>query len=139
MIWAPYFERNTIISTTCVVRYAYICADVAIIEDYCYTRCLPVSPAAPHYRCLQRGWEAFTSSSGGGGGSAHQPAFTKADAVAVGHFAHEAKVMYKQADEVEDEDLPKSPQAEAREAELKKLHDAGLIDDENFEAEMAAI
>ena len=87
------------------------------------------------------GWEAFTSSSGGGGGSAHQPAFTKADAVAVGHFVHEAKEMYKQADEVEDEDLPKekTPQAEAREAELKKLHDAGLIDDENFEAEMAAI
>ena len=49
------------------------------------------------------GWEAFTSSSGGGGGSAHQPAFTKADAVAVGHFVHEAKVMYKQADEVENE------------------------------------
>ena len=83
------------------------------------------------------GWEAFTSASGGGG-SAH---LTKADAVAVGHFVHEAKVMYKQADEVEDEDLPKekTPQAEAREAELKKLHDAGLIDDENFEAEMAAI
>ena len=53
MIWAPYFERNTIISTTCVVRYAYICADVAIIEDYCYARCLPVSRAAPHYRCSQ--------------------------------------------------------------------------------------
>jgi hypothetical protein len=52
MIWVPYF--GTIISNTCVVRYAYICADVAIIEDYCYTRCLPVSPAAPHYRCLQR-------------------------------------------------------------------------------------
>ena len=50
MIWAPYFERNTIISTTCVVRYAYICADVAIIEDYCYARCLPVSRAVPHYR-----------------------------------------------------------------------------------------
>ena len=55
MIWAPYFERNTIISNTCVVRYAYICADVAIIEDYCYARCLPVSRAAPHYRCSQRG------------------------------------------------------------------------------------
>ena len=57
MIWAPYFERNTIISTTCVVRYAYICADVAIIEDYCYTRCLPVSRAAPHchhYHCSQQ-------------------------------------------------------------------------------------
>ena len=53
MIWAPYFERNTIISTTCVVRYAYICADVAIIEDYCYARCLPVSPAAPYYRWSQ--------------------------------------------------------------------------------------
>ena len=53
MIWAPYFERNTIISNTCVVRYAYICADVAIIEDYCYARCLPVSRAAPHYRCSQ--------------------------------------------------------------------------------------
>ena len=52
MILVPYFE--TIISNTCVVRYAYICADVAIIEDYCHTRCLPVSPAAPHYRCLQR-------------------------------------------------------------------------------------
>ena len=51
MIWVPYFE--TIISNTCVVRYAYICADVAIIEDYCYARCLPVSPAAPYYRCLQ--------------------------------------------------------------------------------------
>ena len=54
MIRAPYFERNTIISTTCVVRYAYICADVAIIEDYCYARCLPVSRAAPHYRCSQQ-------------------------------------------------------------------------------------
>ena len=52
MIWVPYFE--TIISNTCVVRYAYICADVAIIEDYCYARCLPVSRAAPHYRCSQR-------------------------------------------------------------------------------------
>ena len=51
MIWVPYFE--TIISNTCVVRYAYICADVAIIEDYCYARCLPVSRAAPHYRCSQ--------------------------------------------------------------------------------------
>jgi hypothetical protein len=51
MILVPYFE--TIISNTCVVRYAYICADVAIIEDYCYTRCLPVSPAAPQ---LQRVW-----------------------------------------------------------------------------------
>ena len=30
------------------------CADVAIIEDYCYARCLPVSPAAPYYRCSQR-------------------------------------------------------------------------------------
>eukprot|EP01046_Picozoa_sp_COSAG06_P022662 COSAG06_NODE_1766_length_8438_cov_16.148099_6_plen_189_part_00 len=53
MIWAPYFEHSTIISNTCVVRYAYICADVAIIEDYCYARCLPVSPAAPYYRCSQ--------------------------------------------------------------------------------------
>ena len=51
MILVPYFE--TIISNTCVVRYAYICADVAIIEDYCYARCLPVSPAAPYYRCSQ--------------------------------------------------------------------------------------
>ena len=42
---------------------------------------------------------------------------------------------------MEDEDLPKekTAEAEAREAELKQLHDAGLIDDENFEAEMAAI
>ena len=55
MIWAPYFERNAIISNTCVVRDAYICADVAIIEDYCYARCLPVSRAAPHYRCSQLG------------------------------------------------------------------------------------
>ena len=53
MIWAPYFERSTIISNTCAVRYAYICADVAIIEDYCYARCLPVSPAAPYCRCSQ--------------------------------------------------------------------------------------
>ena len=53
MILVPYFE--TIISNTCVVRYAYICADVAIIEDYCYARCLPVSRAAPHYRCSQPG------------------------------------------------------------------------------------
>ena len=52
MILVPYFE--TIISNTCVVRYAYICADVAIIEDYCYARCLPVSPAAPYYRCSQQ-------------------------------------------------------------------------------------
>ena len=51
MIWVPYFE--TIISNTCVVRYAYICADVAIIEDYCYARCPPASPARPHYRCSQ--------------------------------------------------------------------------------------
>ena len=62
MIWAPYFERNTIISNTCVVRYAYICADVAIIEDYCYARCLPVSRAAPHYRCSQRAGAALVSS-----------------------------------------------------------------------------
>ena len=53
MIWAPYFEHSTIISNTCAVRYAYICADVAIIEDYCYARCHPMSPAAPYYRCSQ--------------------------------------------------------------------------------------
>ena len=47
MIWAPYFERNTIISNTCVVRYAYICADVAIIGDYCYARCPPCVPGSP--------------------------------------------------------------------------------------------
>eukprot|EP01043_Picozoa_sp_COSAG02_P020243 COSAG02_NODE_994_length_15358_cov_42.651812_7_plen_87_part_00 len=59
MIWAPYFERNTIISTTCVVRYAYICADVAIIEDYCYARCLPVSRAAPTIVApTWAGWDA---------------------------------------------------------------------------------
>ena len=58
MIWAPYFEHSTIISNTCVVRYAYICADVAIIGDYCYARCHPMSPAAPYYRCSQhnRSW-----------------------------------------------------------------------------------
>ena len=53
MIWAPYFGRNTIISNTCLVRYAYICADVAIIEDYCYAGCPPASPPRPHYRWSQ--------------------------------------------------------------------------------------
>ena len=38
--------------------------DVAIIEDYCYARCLPVSRAAPHYRCSQQGWATLTLNMG---------------------------------------------------------------------------